>query len=193
MDSLPLRALAGALSAAVFPRVLLALLARVPVGTPLLALRTCPYSSCSNQGLLVTKCGDLGTDPDFLRRTVAQLYGDGGEGGTWVLKGSTVNNAQQVHMFDSLQTAEAAVARAAAASVADDQPHRPAASQGTNRPVTSCRPVTSWVLQQYIERPLLVRGRKFHIRVNVLAVGCLAVYVHQDMVFHCATEPFDMR
>jgi hypothetical protein len=29
-----------------------------------------------------------------------------------------------------------------------------------------------WVLQRYVDDPLLVQGRKFHMRVNVLAVGC---------------------
>lgn len=33
----------------------------------------------------------------------------------------------------------------------------------------------AWVLQQYVHDPLLVRGRKFHMRVNVLAVGNLGV------------------
>ena len=28
-----------------------------------------------------------------------------------------------------------------------------------------------WVLQRYVDDPLLVEGRKFHMRVNVLAAG----------------------
>ena len=39
-----------------------------------------------------------------------------------------------------------------------------------------------WVLQRYIHRPLLVGGRKFHLRMYALAVGALTVHVYADVL-----------
>lgn len=39
-----------------------------------------------------------------------------------------------------------------------------------------------WVVQRYVERPLLVDRRKFHLRVYVLCVGRLQVYVCKDIL-----------
>ena len=39
-----------------------------------------------------------------------------------------------------------------------------------------------WVLQRYVQRPLLVDGRKFHLRVYVLAVGNIAVHVFPEFL-----------
>ena len=44
------------------------------------------------------------------------------------------------------------------------------------------RHLVEWVCQQYIDRPLLVHGRKFHIRANVLAVGALEVFLHTESI-----------
>eukprot|EP01049_Picozoa_sp_SAG25_P016177 SAG25_NODE_3597_length_1028_cov_0.846071_2_plen_54_part_00 len=38
------------------------------------------------------------------------------------------------------------------------------------------------MVQRYVRRPMLVDGRKFHLRVYVLAVGRLSVYVCRDML-----------
>ena len=49
-----------------------------------------------------------------------------------------------------------------------------------------------WVLQRYVERPMLVGGDfKFHLRVMVLAADDLRVYVHEAAVALCAAEEFD--
>ncbi|CAI5736397.1 unnamed protein product [Peronospora farinosa] len=50
--------------------------------------------------------------------------------------------------------------------------------------------IREWVVQEYIERPLLLRGRKFHIRVYVLAVGGLKVFVYQHCLVLCALEQY---
>ncbi len=42
-----------------------------------------------------------------------------------------------------------------------------------------------------IDRPLLVYGgKKFHMRVHVVASGTLQVYVHQDIIALISSEPY---
>lgn len=50
--------------------------------------------------------------------------------------------------------------------------------------------IREWVLQKYIEKPMVYQNKKFHVRVYVLAVGCLQVYVFQKMLVLCATEDY---
>ncbi|KAJ2080616.1 tubulin--tyrosine ligase [Coemansia sp. RSA 988] len=53
--------------------------------------------------------------------------------------------------------------------------------------------IREWVIQRYINRPLLLSshgGRKFHIRVYVLAVGDLKVYVYRHMLALFAPSPY---
>ena len=53
------------------------------------------------------------------------------------------------------------------------------------------RHLVEWVCQQYIDRPLLVHGRKFHIRANVLAVGALEVFLHtESIIVNTAALPY---
>eukprot|EP00936_MAST-01D_sp_MAST-1D-sp1_P001687 g1687.t1 len=47
-----------------------------------------------------------------------------------------------------------------------------------------------WVLQQYIQRPLLLRGRKFHLRVYALAVGNIAVHVFPEFLALFARDEY---
>ena len=46
------------------------------------------------------------------------------------------------------------------------------------------------VLQRYIDPPLLLGGRKFHIRAYVLAVGALQVYMCRECLALCAGSPY---
>jgi tubulin---tyrosine ligase len=52
--------------------------------------------------------------------------------------------------------------------------------------------IREWVLQRYIERPLLLNGHKFHLRVYVLCVGALKVYVYDDILALLAAQKYDM-
>uniref|UniRef100_A0A7S1ENG5 Tubulin--tyrosine ligase-like protein 9 n=1 Tax=Hemiselmis andersenii TaxID=464988 RepID=A0A7S1ENG5_HEMAN len=54
----------------------------------------------------------------------------------------------------------------------------------------SGEPRRPWMIQKYIERPLLVDQRKFHLRATVLAVGRLKVYLHTQMVALTASRPY---
>ena len=44
---------------------------------------------------------------------------------------------------------------------------------------------------RYIDRPLLVGGRKFHLRAYVLCVGSLTVYVYDEILVLCAPDKYD--
>ncbi|CAM9819293.1 unnamed protein product, partial [Phaeothamnion confervicola] len=76
--------------------------------------------------------------------SAASVAGAGGSSpGPWILKPSTLNKAAGV------------------AIVRDFEELRQA--------INGCTDVREWVLQEYIRCPLLLRRRKFHIRVYVLA------------------------
>jgi hypothetical protein len=47
-----------------------------------------------------------------------------------------------------------------------------------------------WVLQRYLDRPLLINGHKFHLRVYVLCVGALKVYVFDRILALLAAHSY---
>jgi tubulin--tyrosine ligase len=51
--------------------------------------------------------------------------------------------------------------------------------------------ITEWVIQKYIQNPLLINKRKFHLRVYVLAVGNLKVYVYENILALFSQNEYD--
>ncbi|KAJ2614376.1 tubulin--tyrosine ligase [Coemansia sp. RSA 1365] len=72
----------------------------------------------------------------------------------------------------------------------DDEQQGPANGRHSYHAVSQIR---EWVIQRYINRPMLLsshNGRKFHIRVYVLAVGDFKVYVYRHMLALFAPSPY---
>ncbi|KAG3016267.1 hypothetical protein JG687_00002536 [Phytophthora cactorum] len=86
------------------------------------------------------------------------------ENKTWIMKPSATNKGAEVNVIKNFKKLRSIV------------------NEWTD--------IREWVVQEYIQRPLLLRGRKFHIRVYVLAVGGLKVYVYQHCLVLCALEQY---
>jgi len=97
-----------------------------------------------------------------LERLQAVLEAD--RSSAWVLKGNTSNNASRVFFLASVKDLHW---------------------------VSECvNEQESWLLQEMVKRPLLYKGRKFHVRANVVAIGNLRIYVHNEPVLHVACEEY---
>ena len=96
---------------------------------------------------------------------VRRLVEEGG--GLWLLKAGDSSNATDMHLVNGDDSRLAAIASVLG---------------------STCR--ASWLVQRYIERPLQVRGFKFHIRATVLAVGRLKVYLHRHAIVLLASRPY---
>jgi hypothetical protein len=89
------------------------------------------------------------------------------EGGLWILKPSVVDKAEIVLVVNNRKTLK--------------------------KHLKEYPDIKEWVFQQYIERPLLVEGRKFHIRAYVLLVGDLEVYLFEEMLALFAMEDYNVE
>ena len=100
----------------------------------------------------------------------AELMEAGGAGPdasapAFVLKPSLGNKGAEIHFVRTLEEVEAVVCE--------------------------WRDVGQWVLQRYVARPLLLGGgRKFHIRLYVLADGALDVWVFSEALVLLAAQPW---
>jgi hypothetical protein len=82
----------------------------------------------------------------------------------WIMKASMVNRAMGIHLIACVEDVERIVT--------DPQYEE----------------IREWVMQRYIQRPLLVNGCKFHVRVYCLAVGNLKVYMWDQMLVRHMTH-----
>lgn len=89
---------------------------------------------------------------------------EGGAAALWILKPSLSNKGAEIFLIREMPELKAAL--------------------------LEWRDVGQWVMQRYIDRPLLPGGRKFHLRVYVLAVGALQVYVFQEALALFAIERY---
>jgi len=100
----------------------------------------------------------------------------------WVVKGSATNNATEVFIVDSDRACAKLLLkleRSLSPRNDDDESGQPPLATAT----------TSWVVQEYLETPLLLHGKlKFHLRCNVLVVGNAEFFVHRNFICHAATE-----
>ena len=82
----------------------------------------------------------------------------------WILKPSMANGGAELFIVTNIDEVESAVRR--------------------------WRDAGQWVLQRYVERPLLLQSRKFHVRAYVLATGGLTVHVFREALLLLAAEPY---
>ncbi|CAM9797634.1 unnamed protein product [Ectocarpus sp. 12 AP-2014] len=93
--------------------------------------------------------------------------GEEGKGATrrrWILKPSTLNKGAGLALGEDFETLRRAI---------HDSPD-----------------IREWVLQEYVERPLLAEGRKFHLRAYALAVGCIQVYLYDTVLLLRAAKRY---
>jgi len=52
--------------------------------------------------------------------------------------------------------------------------------------------IKDWVVQKYIERPLLLNGRKFDIRIWVIVTEDLKIYFYKQGYLRTSSGTFDL-
>jgi tubulin--tyrosine ligase len=110
--------------------------------------------------------------PDYVEEALCDLpelqqMHDSGQ--LYLLKASMVDRGKGLYLLRSVDDFEAAITAAGNEDVRE------------------------WVLQQYVQRPLLVHGTKFHIRAYVLCAGNLSVFLFNRMLALFACRPYDLQ
>lgn len=96
----------------------------------------------------------------------------------WVLKPTHLNRGRGVTLFNSLHKLKALIKH----HTDENESSINAAKTGVNKTESVLVPVKSrtFVVQKYIERPLLIDSRKFDVRVWVLVTHEMKVYFFQE-------------
>ncbi|KAI9473863.1 MAG: tubulin-tyrosine ligase family-domain-containing protein [Benjaminiella poitrasii] len=103
------------------------------------------------------------------------------EGGDhmFIIKPSMANKAAGIKVFNSLDQLRAMF----------EEPESDDEEEDDDREDLS--QVREWVIQRYVQHPLLVDGRKFHIRAYVLAKSNIQVYLYRSMLALFAMKAYD--
>lgn len=88
--------------------------------------------------------------------TIGEERADDHDASLWILKPSRFDRGDDKHVVRDAETASEVLWKG--------------------------RELVEWVCQEYIARPMLAHGRKFHLRANVLAVGALEVFLHEPSI-----------
>lgn len=129
--------------------------------------------------LIFSLCFQNDNNKDSLKKIVSDIIEEDPTI-VWVLKASDVNNARGIIFVDSIERLNLAFERLSGEIV-----------HANVFPDTIVSPSGSWMLQRYVQNPLLVNNRKFHIRAHVLAIGNCKVFLHKDILCYIAGTPFD--
>ncbi|KAJ1730732.1 tubulin--tyrosine ligase [Coemansia biformis] len=115
----------------------------------------------------------------------------------FILKPSLTGRAAGIHVFDTrerlTELLESELESDDEESDEEDEQPQIAEGGGGRGAYQMVSQIREWVIQRYINRPLLLDshgGRKFHIRVYVLAVGDLKVYAYRHMLALFAPQPY---
>jgi len=96
---------------------------------------------------------------------------------TWILKPALGERADGIRIFKGQDELQA---------VFDDEMGSDEEDDAGN-----AAQMRQYVVQEYVTNPLLIGGRKFHLRVYVLCVGRLAVYVNPRMLALFSSAPYN--
>ena len=110
--------------------------------------------------------------PDFelvAFREAAQAARQRGEGSMWICKSPPLNRGRGIYVFKTPRAVEQFLKKRALAS----------------------RKNRTWVVQKYLETPLLLGGRKFDIRMLVLVTADHRVYMYRDSYVRTASSAYD--
>ncbi|KAI8390265.1 tubulin-tyrosine ligase family-domain-containing protein, partial [Blakeslea trispora] len=99
----------------------------------------------------------------------------------FIIKPSMANKAAGIKVFNSLDQLRAMFE-------SDDEESDEEEYDSDREDLSQVR---EWVIQRYIDRPLLVDKRKFHVRAYVLAKSNIEVYLYRDMLALFAMKPYD--
>ncbi len=152
--------------------------------------------------LVPTGYGHRGV-PQYIKYTMPFCHFSGRN--LWLLKPTSLNRGRGIHVFDSLERLKEILTEDCEQALAERQKLDPyymkcyktpdrcesqnASSTQSKRRLPP-RPLTSFIIQKYIECPLLVRGRKFDIRMWALVTQEMDAYLFKEGYIRTSSEEY---
>lgn len=115
---------------------------------------------------------------------------DGAELEWWILKPSMSDRGQGIKLFSTMDELQGIFDAWDEGVVTDDEDEGDGGGDAEGDGGIMASHLRHFVAQPYIHPPMLVGGRKFHVRVYVLAVGSMKVYVYRDMLALFASREY---